>query len=170
MYPDFNKIIDHFDILGKFSKAIPCSSGHINDTYLIFTNNNQEPDYILQRINHHVFKNIPKLQENIQKGMGLFEIGEYDQARLVFEEALQLSPENKLARQYLEKSKIETVGKTVPLSPAAESRYLQGVDRFVKGKYGEAIAIWEEVLKEHPYNKKVLKALEGARERLNKSR
>lgn len=111
-----------------------------------------------------------KLQENIQKGMGLFEIGEYDQARNVFEEALKINPENELAKQYLEKSKIETVGKTEPLSPAAETKYLQGVDRFVKGKYAQAISIWEEILREYPYNKKVLKAVEGARERLNKSK
>jgi len=145
---------------GNYAKAL----GLLADARL-FGGDNQRIQAEIETLSQRI-----KLQENIQKGMGLFEIGEYDQARLVFEEALQLSPENELARQYLEKSKIETVGKTVPLSPAAESRYLQGVDRFVKGKYGEAIAIWEEVLKEHPYNKKVLKALEGARERLNKSR
>jgi len=111
-----------------------------------------------------------KLQEDIQRGMSLFDIGEFDQAASVFEEALKLNPENKLAKQYFEKSKIETIGKTVQLDPAAESRYLQGVDRYVKGKYQEAITIWEDILKTHPYNKKVLKALEGARERLNKSK
>lgn len=111
-----------------------------------------------------------KLQENIQRGMSLFDIGEYDQAVQVFEEALQINPDDKLARQYYEKSKIETVGKTEPLDAASESRYLQGVDRFVKGKYQEAITIWEEVLRNNPYNKKILKALEGARERLDKSK
>ncbi len=69
-----------------------------------------------------------KLQEEIQKGMSLFDIGEFEQAASIFEEALKLNPESKLAKQYFEKSKIETVGKTEPLDPAAESRYLQGVD------------------------------------------
>ncbi len=111
-----------------------------------------------------------KLQEDIQKGIGLFDIGEYDQAVSVFEDALKLSPDNKLAKQYYEKSKIETVGKSDPLDAAAEGRYLRGVDKFVKGKYQEAVTIWEALLKEHPYNKKILKALEGARDRLNRSK
>jgi len=111
-----------------------------------------------------------KLQEDIQKGIGLFDIGEYDKAVSVFEEALKLNPNSKLARQYYEKSKIETVGKSEPLDAAAEGRYLRGVDKFVKGKYQEAVVIWEKLLEEHPYNKKILKALEGARDRLNRSK
>ncbi len=111
-----------------------------------------------------------KLQENIQKGMSLFEIGQYDEATKVFEQALQISPENSLAKQYYQKSKIETVGKSQPMDTATERQYLQGVDKFVKGKYKEAIAIWEEILKIHPYNKKILKAIESARERLKKNK
>jgi serine/threonine protein kinase len=37
-------------------------SGHINDTYLIETE--EAPFYILQRINHHVFKDVPGLISN----------------------------------------------------------------------------------------------------------
>jgi len=55
------------------------------------------------------------------------------------------------------------------MDPETERRYLRGVDYFVKGEYREAISIWEEILKDHPYNKKVLKALKGARERLKKA-
>jgi len=111
-----------------------------------------------------------KLQEDIQKGLGLFEIGQYDQALKIFEEALKINPKSELAKQYYEKSKIETAGKTEKLDPVSEKNFLQGVKMFVRGKYKEAIGIWEAIQKKYPYNKKVLKALKGARERLNKSK
>lgn len=125
-------------------------------------------DPVIQREIEPLVKRI-ELQEKIQKGLGFYEIGEYDQALSIFEEALAIDPEDELVKQYYEKSKIETVGKTEAMDPETERRYLRGVDYFVKGEYREAISIWEEILKDHPYNKKVLKALKGARERLKKA-
>src|SRR5690606_31503859 len=37
-----------------------------NDTYRICTDSQHEPDYLLQRINHHVFKDVDALMENLQ--------------------------------------------------------------------------------------------------------
>ncbi len=121
----------------------------------------QEIETLSQRI---------KVQETIQRGLSFFELGEYDLALKVFEEALQLNPENELVKQYYEKARIESQSKQEELDPAAEKRFLEGVDKFVKGKYQQAIDIWEEILKDYPYNKKVLTAIENARERLKKSK
>lgn len=43
----------------------PFGHGHINDTFLIRTSGEESPDYILQRKNHHVFKNVPGMLNNI---------------------------------------------------------------------------------------------------------
>ena len=43
----------------------PFGSGHINDTYRIFNEDAEGHDYLLQRINHYVFKNVPQLMSNI---------------------------------------------------------------------------------------------------------
>lgn len=40
----------------------PLGKGHINDSYKVNSNGNE---YVLQRINHHIFKNVPELQDNI---------------------------------------------------------------------------------------------------------
>lgn len=56
--PIFNQF-QHYGNLTDFSEL---KSGHINDTYLIKTDSTTS--YILQRINHLVFPNVPKLIEN----------------------------------------------------------------------------------------------------------
>lgn len=55
-------------ILNKFlpgqsiSDLQPLGQGHINDSFKVVADNKQ---YVLQRINHHIFKNVSQLQENI---------------------------------------------------------------------------------------------------------
>jgi thiamine kinase-like enzyme len=46
----------------EFLSCQELASGHINDTYLIKTK--VKPHYVLQRINHNVFKDVPGLIEN----------------------------------------------------------------------------------------------------------
>jgi Ser/Thr protein kinase RdoA (MazF antagonist) len=43
----------------------PFGHGHINDTFLIRTLGKEDPDFILQRKNHYVFKNVPGMLNNI---------------------------------------------------------------------------------------------------------
>lgn len=42
----------------------PLGKGHINDSYKVDAGENE---YVLQRVNHHIFKNVPELQNNIQR-------------------------------------------------------------------------------------------------------
>ena len=57
-----------FAIEGDFGDATPYGSGHINDTYCaVFQCNGAATRYLLQRINHHIFKNPVMLMENIER-------------------------------------------------------------------------------------------------------
>ena len=58
-------IISHFRIDGSFTSSSIIGSGHINDSYLITTIPDSAPNYVLQRINHQIFKDIPGLMNNI---------------------------------------------------------------------------------------------------------
>ena len=58
------KIYINFNLENDIIKVIPFGNGHINDTYRLSSNLDQ-PDYLLQKINHHIFKDIPELMENI---------------------------------------------------------------------------------------------------------
>ena len=40
-------------------------SGHINDTILVETVGDSNPDFVIQRINHHIFKDVPGVMSNI---------------------------------------------------------------------------------------------------------
>lgn len=55
-------VFDQFDHSSEFKSFEELASGHINDTFLIRTS--QKPFYILQRINHGVFKDVPGLITN----------------------------------------------------------------------------------------------------------
>ena len=56
-----------FQVRGSFYSMTPYGNGHINDTYLFQTKENEKiHSYILQRINHHVFKDQDGLMENIR--------------------------------------------------------------------------------------------------------
>ena len=45
-------------------KVEPLGKGHINDSYRVGTD---DKEYVLQRINHNIFKNVHELQNNIHR-------------------------------------------------------------------------------------------------------
>lgn len=62
------KIVDQFAIPADFISAQPYGDGHINDTFLVTCNQAGTPvRYILQKINHHVFKNPEDVMKNIAR-------------------------------------------------------------------------------------------------------
>jgi Ser/Thr protein kinase RdoA (MazF antagonist) len=65
---DVRAVARQFQIHGEFLEAAPYGSGHINDTYcVVFQQAGTPVRYILQRINHGIFKNPVALMENIQR-------------------------------------------------------------------------------------------------------
>ena len=66
---DYNlkEIYGYFAAEGTFLNGEPYGSGHIHDTFRIKTAENGKNDYILQRLNNKIFKNIPELQHNIER-------------------------------------------------------------------------------------------------------
>lgn len=62
------EIAAQFDVPARFVDAAPYGSGHINDTFLSRWDRNGEcVQYIIQRINHNVFKDPVRLMENIHR-------------------------------------------------------------------------------------------------------
>ncbi len=66
---DYNlkEIYERFTADGTFLSGVTCGSGHIHDTFKIETAEKEKDDFILQRLNNKIFKNIPELQNNIER-------------------------------------------------------------------------------------------------------
>ncbi|MFY0650590.1 MAG: aminoglycoside phosphotransferase family protein [Cyclobacteriaceae bacterium] len=64
---DVTGVLRQFQIEGTVERHYPFGSGHINDTYRVETKEVNSLNYLLQRVNHNIFKNVPKLIENIDR-------------------------------------------------------------------------------------------------------
>lgn len=64
---DLKNIFEQFKAEGTYLMGEPYGSGHIHDTFRIKTAEADRDDYILQRLNNKIFKNIPELQNNIER-------------------------------------------------------------------------------------------------------
>jgi thiamine kinase-like enzyme len=66
MSEDVSLIAGQFQIEGQLSAVQAFGSGHINDTFSVICEHDGDTRrYVLQRINHEIFKNPPKLMENV---------------------------------------------------------------------------------------------------------
>jgi hypothetical protein len=65
---DLRAVARHFQLPGEFVSAAPYGNGHINDTYCIVCDQGGSPmRYILQRINHQIFKQPAALMDNVHR-------------------------------------------------------------------------------------------------------
>jgi aminoglycoside phosphotransferase (APT) family kinase protein len=65
---DLAAVIGQFEIPGVFSDATPYGSGHINDSYsTVVLQGSRQVRYLVQRMNHHIFKDPIAVMENIQR-------------------------------------------------------------------------------------------------------
>ena len=60
-------IFELFQTNADFREGRTYGNGHIHDTYFIETAPTDHDNYILQRLNNNVFKDIPKVQNNIER-------------------------------------------------------------------------------------------------------
>ena len=67
MTAELKEIFEQFTHEGTYLSGEIFGNGHIHDTYRIKTAESDKDDYILQKLNHNIFKDIPLLQKNIER-------------------------------------------------------------------------------------------------------
>ncbi|MGB6152141.1 MAG: aminoglycoside phosphotransferase family protein, partial [Pricia sp.] len=88
---DLNAILAHFSVADKAYTFAPLTDGFINDTFLVF--DDEAPQYILQRVNHDVFKDISGVMHNIKQALNSLKATDYRKITLV---------ETKAGKEFLE--------------------------------------------------------------------
>jgi hypothetical protein len=61
------EIAKQFATEGTIARIRPHGGGHINDSFHLVNGSDEGPDYLLQRINHYVFRDVDLLMQNISK-------------------------------------------------------------------------------------------------------
>lgn len=61
------QIVHQFITMGDISDISPLGNGFINDSFIVKTAKEKDSDYILQKKNKNIFKDIPGMMENIQR-------------------------------------------------------------------------------------------------------
>jgi Ser/Thr protein kinase RdoA (MazF antagonist) len=65
---DTRAVARQFALLGDYVSAPPYGSGHINDTFALeMSQGGKSVRYVLQRINHNIFKNPDGLMQNVER-------------------------------------------------------------------------------------------------------
>lgn len=65
----YSSILSHFATEGCIAEVKPLGNGLINDTFLVVTEG-ENPDYVLQRINNAIFRDVEGMQRNIEAVTG----------------------------------------------------------------------------------------------------
>ncbi len=60
-------ILSQFKIKGSFGIVQPFGGGHINDTFRAINSDKNGKDYLLQKINHKIFKDVDLMMNNIAR-------------------------------------------------------------------------------------------------------
>lgn len=78
---ELSAILNKFKIVAKEYSFQPLTAGYINDTFLVFSD--EQPLFILQRVNHKVFENIEGLMMNIDRAFKHLRAADYTQINLI---------------------------------------------------------------------------------------
>ncbi len=110
-----------------------------------------------------------RIQEYIQRGLTLMQQGDLQEALNVFDEAQTLDPTNEAIRGFIERTRRGMGIGTEDMDPESERQYIIATDLFLKGRYREALDIWQKLAEKYPHTKKVQEAIKTAEERIKRT-
>ncbi len=107
---------------------------------------------------------------NFQKGKEYFDEENYTSAVQYFRKALDIQPDHGEAKNYYRTALAHAKGATQEMTEEVRTMFNQGIILYRQGHYKKALERWEEALQLDPYNIKLLKAIEGAKNKIKSFR
>ena len=122
---------------------------------------------ILKRAKTVIAERKKKVKESYERGIKHYKRGEFLKAGEAFNAALEIEPEHKEAKKYLELigKRLEEIVNKGEFKTVAELYYAQGTVFYIKGEWAKAISQWENALKIDPSNKEISEFIKIARKR-----
>lgn len=122
---------------------------------------------ILSRAETIIGERKKKIRENYEKGIKNYKRGEFLRAGAAFNAVLEIEPEHKEAKKYLEliEKRLQDIVNKGEFESVGELYYAQGIIFYIKGEWAKAISQWENALKIYRSNKEISEFLEIAQKR-----
>ncbi len=147
---------------GDYNDAIR----YLNDAQMLAQKDNVKRSEILKRIS--------KLEKKLnvydfyQQGLYAYRAERWKEAMDNFKKALNLDPNNPDIKYYYQEARRHALAREEPLTPEMEKRFAAALQLYIDGKLEQAIKIWEELQQIQPYNKRIIDAIDKARQELEK--
>jgi len=122
---------------------------------------------ILERAKNVIAERKKTLKEGYEKGIKHYKRGEFLRAGEAFNAVLEIEPEHKEAKKYLEliEKRLQDIVNKGEFDSVGELYYAQGIIFYIKGEWAKAISQWENALKIYRSNKEISEFLKIAEKR-----
>ncbi len=148
---------------GRFSEAIQAYNKALSDGNL---NATQRADVtnIITRLQNQM-----NVQEQYKQGVTAYLARDYRTALSYFDEVIKIEPRNNLAQKYRydAESRLNAQAKDFA-SDQVRLRFAEAAKLSQRGNFVEAVKILEEIQREDRYNKRILDAIDQARDKINR--
>ena len=122
---------------------------------------------ILKRAKEVIAERKKKVKEGYDTGIKQYKRGEFLRAGEAFNAVLEIEPEHKEAKKYLEliEKRLQDIVNKGEFESVGELYYAQGIIFYIKGEWAKAISQWENALKIYRSNKEISEFLKIAQKR-----
>lgn len=148
---------------GRFSEAIQAYNKALSDGNLNATQR-AEVTNIITRLQNQM-----NVQEQYKQGVTAYLARDYRTALSYFDEVIKIEPRNNLAQKYRydAESRLNAQAKDFA-SEQVRLRFAEAAKLSQRGNFAEAVKILEEIQREDRYNKRILDAIDQARDKINR--